>query len=275
MLSMELLKKPPPAWGRPPLPIGLKDAAEISEETLKSPPSPPINAFNGTIEENPPPLEEDHRYQLVWRICWDFSRNFKIPPLPANQCFQWNYSRNRPLFGKTTATNWFEGCCCDLSRNFKIPPSPPINAFNGTTQETAPYLGRPPLPIGLKDAAAISQETLKPPPPRQSTLSMELLKKNTCLRKTTATNWFEGCCWDFWRNFKTPPPRQSMLSMELLKKPAPIWEDHRYELVWRMLLRSLANQCFQWNYWRKNPLLQEDHRYELVWRMLLRSLKKL
>ena len=59
----------------------------------------------------------------------------------------------------------------------KSPPSPPINAFNGTTQETAPYLGRPPLPIGLKDAAAISQETLKSPPPRQSMLSMELLKK--------------------------------------------------------------------------------------------------
>ena len=61
-----------------------------------------------------------------------------------------------------------------------------------------PAWGRPPLRIGLKDAAEISEETLK-----------------------------------------SPPPRQSMLSMELLKKPAPIWEDHRYELVWRMLLRSL------------------------------------
>ena len=195
-------------------------------------------SFNGTIEENPPPL---------------------------------------------TATNWFEGCCWDFSRNFKIPPSPPINAFNGTTQETAPYLGRPPLPIGLKDAAAISQETLKSPPPRQSTLSMELLKKKTpawgrpplpiglkdaaeisqeTLKSPPlpANQCFQ---WNYSRNrplfkgrpplpiglkdaaaisqetLKSPPPRQSMLSMELLKKPPPIWEDHRYELVWRMLLRFL------------------------------------
>ena len=64
MLSMELLKKKPPASERPPLRIGLKDAAAISQETLKSPP-PRQSMLSMELLKKTPLLEEDHRYELV------------------------------------------------------------------------------------------------------------------------------------------------------------------------------------------------------------------
>ena len=60
MLSMELLKKKPPASERPPLRIGLKDAAAISQETLKSPP-PRQSMLSMELLKKTPLLEEDHR----------------------------------------------------------------------------------------------------------------------------------------------------------------------------------------------------------------------
>ena len=222
MLSMELLKKPPPAWGRPPLPIGLQDAAEISEETLKSPP-PRQSMLSMELLKKTPPAWGRPPLRIGLKDAAEISEEtFKIPPLPANQCFQWNYWRKTtPAWGRPPLRSGLKDAAEIPQQTWKSPPSPPINAFNGTTEETAAALGRPPLQIGLKDAAEISQETLKSPPlPANQCFQWNYSRNRPLFRKTTATNWFEGCCCDLSRNFKIPPlpaPAMNFFFMLYLK----------------------------------------------------------